>query len=246
MNTTWEDADVRKPLISASRLLERGHKLVLDEKPRIQCKNGETIALERTGSLFAVRLWIPKVFTGRAEHERNTHAVWPVTDASDRLDVDMDELVDPDGLGREGTDTVTTGRVLAAPRTPTKAEREEEDVSHVPCVKVMEGDDDDRPRVFADYGYLTRDSTPLLVAKDRRTGRTFAAAVSMKGGGDPRAARLLAKWIDGLGCQEVTVSADGEPSICELIRRVRELRAEGTTTKDEVSSPGDSAGNGIA
>ena len=54
---------------------------------------------------------------------RNTHAVWPVTDASDRLDVDMDELVDPDGLGGEVTDTVGTARVLAAPRTPTKAER---------------------------------------------------------------------------------------------------------------------------
>ena len=73
---------------------------------------------------------------------RNTHAVWPVTDASDRLDVDMDELVDPDGLGGEVTDTVGTARVLAAPRTPTKAEREEHDVSHVPhrpwcrfCVK---------------------------------------------------------------------------------------------------------------
>ena len=62
MNTTWEVADVRKPLISGSRLLERGHKLVLDEKPRIQCKNRDTIPLERTGSLFAVRLWLPKVF----------------------------------------------------------------------------------------------------------------------------------------------------------------------------------------
>ena len=70
MNTTWEVADVRKPLISASRLLERGHKLELDEKPRIQCKNGDTIPLERTGSLFAIRLWIPKgVFTGRAEQK---------------------------------------------------------------------------------------------------------------------------------------------------------------------------------
>ena len=92
--------------------------------------------------------------------------------------------------------------------------------------------DDDRPRVFADYGYFSGDSTPLLVGKDRRTGMTFAAAVSMKGGGDPHAARLLAKWI--------------EPSICELILRVRELRAEGTTTVDEVSPPGDPAGNGIA
>ena len=146
MNTTWEVADVRMPVISASRLLERGHKLVLDEKPRIQYKNEDTVPLERTGSLFAVRLWIPKCFSqaglntsrimkrkpvrpqlkGRT---RNTHAVWPVTDASDRVDVDMDELADPDGLGV--TDTVGAARVLAAPRTPTKAEREEHDVSHV-------------------------------------------------------------------------------------------------------------------
>ena len=70
---------------------------------------------------------------------------------------------------------------------------------------------------------------------------TFAAAVSMKGGGDPHAARLLAKRIGGLGCQEVTVRTDGEPSICELVRRVLELRAEGTTTVDEISPPGDSA-----
>ena len=62
MNTIWEVADVRKPVISASRLLERAHKLVLDEKPRIQCKNGDTNPLERTGSLFGVRLWIPKSF----------------------------------------------------------------------------------------------------------------------------------------------------------------------------------------
>ena len=61
--------------------------------------------------------------------------------------------------------------------------------------------DDDRPRVSADYGYLSGNSTQLLVAKDRRTGMTFAAAISMKGGGDPHVARLLAKWIDGLGCR---------------------------------------------
>ena len=193
---------------------------------------------------------------------RNTHAVWPVTDASDGLYVDVDEPVDPDRLGGEVTDTVGTARVLAAPRTPTKAEREEHDVSHVLyrpwcrfCVMgkglerrhlTQSGDrDDDRLRVFADYGYLSGDSTPLLVAKDRRSGMTFAAAVSMKGGGDQHA-RLLAKWIDGLGCQDVTVRTDGAPSIFELIRVVRELRAEGTTTVDEISPPGDSAGNGIA
>ena len=62
MNTTWEVADVRKPLTSVSRLLGRGRKLVLDEKPGIQCKNGDTIPLERTCSLFAVQLSIQKGF----------------------------------------------------------------------------------------------------------------------------------------------------------------------------------------
>ena len=51
----------------------------------------------------------------RSCRTRNTHPVWSVIDASDRLDVDMDEPVDPHGLGEEGTDTVSTGRVLAAP-----------------------------------------------------------------------------------------------------------------------------------
>ena len=42
------------------------------------------------------------------------------------------------------------------------------------------------------------------------------------------------------------VRTDGEPSICELIRHVRELRVEETTTVDKISPLRDSAGNGIA
>ena len=57
MNTTREVADVRKPLISASHLLQRGHKLVLDEKPRIQCKNGDIVPLERTGGTVVDSEW---------------------------------------------------------------------------------------------------------------------------------------------------------------------------------------------
>ena len=64
---------------------------------------------------------------------RNMHAVWPVTDASDRADENMYEPSDPVGLVEEVTDTVGTARMLAAPQTPTKTEREEHDVSHVPC-----------------------------------------------------------------------------------------------------------------
>ena len=102
--------------------------------------------------------------------------------ASDWLDVDVDEPVDPDGLGGEGTDTASTGRVLAAPRTPTKAEREEHDVTYVPycpwcrfCVMggglerrhLTQSDDrgDDRPRVLSDNGYLSGDSTTIAGCK---------------------------------------------------------------------------------
>ena len=96
------------------------------------------------------------------------------------------------------------------------------------------GDHDGDPECLlttavVDYGYLSGDSTPLRVAKDRR-----GAGVSTKGGGDLHAARLLAKWIDGLGCQEVAIRTDGWPGICEMVRRVPELRAEGTTTVDEI------------
>ena len=168
--------------------------------------------------------------------------------------------MDVEGLGEQVGDATSTERVLATPRTPTKAKRDEHDVSHVPyrlwcrfCVMhgtglerrhlaQTGGHGVDRSRMFVDYGYLSGDSTLLLVASDRRTGMTFAAAVSTKGGGDPHAARLLPKCIDGLGCREVTMRSDGEPSICELIRRARELCAEGTTIADEISLPGDPRG----
>ena len=142
------------------------------------------------------------------------------------------------------TDTVGAARVLVAPRTPTKAEREEHDVSHVPwcrfCVMgsglerrhlTQSGDrGDDRPRVFADYGYLSGDSTPLLIAKDKRTGMTFAAAVSMKEGGDPHAARCLRNGLMGWGAGKSLSEQTESPASVNLsvvfessVRRERQL-----------------------
>ena len=68
--TTWEVADVRKPLISVSRLLERGHKLVLWTRTRgypvqewRQFRVRGPVVRSPCGCGFR---W---VFTGRAEHE---------------------------------------------------------------------------------------------------------------------------------------------------------------------------------
>ena len=65
------------------------------------------------------------------------------------------------------------------------------------CHLTQSGDRDDRPRVFADYGHFSGDSTPLLVGKDRRTGVTFGTAFSMKGGGDTHAHVCLQNGLMG-------------------------------------------------
>ena len=49
--------DFRQPLAR-----ERSQSLYWMKNRRFQCKNGDTIPLERSGSLFAVRLWILKGF----------------------------------------------------------------------------------------------------------------------------------------------------------------------------------------
>ena len=60
--------------------------------------------------------------------------------------------------------------------------------------------DDDTPVVAADYDHLGGDATPLP--------------------------RVLAKWIDGFGCEEVTIRTDGVSSICEpTARRLRSQRS---------------------
>ena len=140
------------------------------------------------------------------------------------------------------TDKVETARVLGG-----TAKTEGRDVIHVPCRPwcrfcvlgggqerrhlTQSGDRDvDRPRVFADCGCFSRNSTPSVVAKDRRTEMTFAAAFSLKGGGDPHAARCFAKRVDG-------------PASVGLFRRVRELLVEWTTTVVQITPLGYSAGN---
>ena len=106
-------------------------------------------------------------------------------------------------------------RLLPKPRTPSKAEWERHVVSHMPfrdwCRHCVAGrgldrrhqrhprHDDQYPLVCIDYGYLSGDATPMLVAKDRRTGMVFALPVERKGAADPHAVEQLAAWVDMLG-----------------------------------------------
>ena len=67
MNTTWEVADVRKPLNSLPPVCLRGSQACSGREAEDPVQDGDTIPLERTGSLLAVRLWMPKGFQRQEE-----------------------------------------------------------------------------------------------------------------------------------------------------------------------------------
>ena len=153
-------------------------------------------------------------------------------------------------------------RLLPKPRTPSKAEWERHVVSHMPfrdwcrhCVagrgherrhQRHPGHDDQYPLVCIDYGYLSGDATPIMVAKDRRAGMVFALPVEREGAADPQAVEKLAGWVDVLGWTQVTVRSDGEPAVMQVAAAVRDARRAGSVTTLETSAPGDHAGNGLA
>ena len=82
-------------------------------------------------------------------------------------------------------------------------------------VRSIQGNDDQYPCVCVDYGYLSGEARPLLVAKDRRSGMVFALPVQGKGAADPHAFEKLAEWVDVLGSAQVTVRSDGEPAVMQ-------------------------------
>ena len=92
------------------------------------------------------------------------------------------------------------------------------------------GHDDQYPLVCIDYGYLSGDATPMLVAKDRRTGMVFALPVERKGAADPHAVEQFAAWVDMLGSSQVAIRSDGEPAVMQVAAAVRDARRAGSLT----------------
>ena len=101
------------------------------------------------------------------------------------------------------------------------------------------GHDDQYPLVCIDKAHLSGDATPMLVAKDRRTGMVFALAVERKGAADLRTVEKLAEWVDVLGSTQVTIRSDGEPAIIQVAAAVSDVRNAGSVFTLETSAPGD-------
>ena len=64
--TTWQVADVKRPLMSVATMVAAGNRVHLDSKdPRIVRHKGDVIPLRKAGNVFVVDLWVRKDATGR-------------------------------------------------------------------------------------------------------------------------------------------------------------------------------------
>ena len=155
------------------------------------------------------------------------------------------------GLAAGGSDRLAEGaeaarvRGLRDPGQPTKAEREQHELFHVPfrpwCKHCVEGravDDPHRrqeedsegetrlPKVSVDYGFMKLDGeeTPriLLVLKAKPSRVVAARCVTAKGREDPTAAAWLVANLQRLGLGRCVLQADGEPATRALVKEVIE------------------------
>ena len=64
--TTWQVADVKRPLMSVAKKVAAGNRVHLDSKdPRIVRPKGDVIPLRKAGNVFVVDLWVRKDATSR-------------------------------------------------------------------------------------------------------------------------------------------------------------------------------------
>ena len=64
--TTWQVADVKRPLMSVAKMVAAGNRVHLDSKdPRIVRPKGDVIPLRKAGNVFVVDLWVRKDATSR-------------------------------------------------------------------------------------------------------------------------------------------------------------------------------------
>ena len=64
--TTWQVADVKRPLMSVAKIVAAGNRVHLDSKdPRIVRPKGDVIPLRKAGNVFVVDFWVRKDATSR-------------------------------------------------------------------------------------------------------------------------------------------------------------------------------------
>ena len=64
--STWQVADVKRPLMSVAKMVPAGSRVHLDSKdPRTVRPKGDVIPLRKAGNVFVIDLWVRKDATSR-------------------------------------------------------------------------------------------------------------------------------------------------------------------------------------
>ena len=158
-------------------------------------------------------------------------------------------------------------KVARTPEGPSKIERDDHDATHMPyrswCVACVAGrgvasphvqseQERNKDEIGMDYCFprgMKEDAPKVLALRSRRDGTTIALVVPKKGLPEEWVAARIAKTIDDIGLNDVTmiVKSDGEPAMKALrgaVSRIR--RAENKTgVIEEEAQRADSAGNGM-
>ena len=160
-----------------------------------------------------------------------------------------------------------------APNAPTRQEVLDHEISHEPyrdwCPACVAGrgrveyhyrqdhGEDALARIGVDYGFFSgkdgqdtdeEEGTPIICGKDSKHRWFIAHVVPCKGCVHPWPAKVLGRELQLAGHRRYVFASDGEPAIVELKRQAAliALTRAGMECVPEVSSKGDSAGNGLA
>ena len=158
-------------------------------------------------------------------------------------------------------------KVIRTPEGPSKIEREAHEATHMPyrswCVACVAGrgvasphvqskQEREKDEIGMDYCFprgVKDDAPKVLAMRSRKDGTTLALVVPKKGLSEEWVAARIAKAIDDIGLDKVTmiVKSDGEPAMKALRRAVSRIRrAENKTgVIEEEAQRADSASNGL-
>ena len=142
---------------------------------------------------------------------------------------------------------------MSKPREPTKEEWDSHMITHIPfrnwcpfCVKGRGRQDSHKvgkeecgiAAVMLDYCTVNEESKederPILVSKDKKSGKMIAMVVPRKGD-HPKAIQMYAREIRRLGHGSMVIKSDQEPSIVSFKEKVRKELGSGYEIKMEES-----------
>ena len=244
--------DVKRPKLSASRLMDRGiEALLLAGKQSLRRFDGATVELTRRGRLFVLQcqVVVPRLLApvdGEPAGETEAPEL-PL----------VDEEMERELMGREEVEPPIAMEV-PLPGEPTSEERRHHRLTHLPyqpwcnvCVRARASENRHESRsqnqpgtpvIQRDCCFLkTEEDAPMftvLVAIDTVHKQMVASPLEKKGNRGPFAIRSLAAFARYVGHPKVIIQGDSEPSLMTVIHDACVFLTAATPRTSPVNSKG--------